>query len=384
MSRRKSTGDQEFGSDSFLDIIANIVGILIILIVVAGMKVARQPAEAAPHAVAAKADAVAAFVPSDSNAASETVVDRTEIRRLQDEIAKLQAQLSVSESGALTTEAQLQQLMDKLHQFRDANSLLLDDGISVDEERIRLQDSITALQAGFARTDQQSLAVRATILTLTDRQRDVVESLKDVATETQQLRETLEVAAEQQPTEDRILHRLSPVSRTRSDEEIHFRLQAGRIAHVPIEALLQRVKEQVIARRAIVMKFHRFDGVAGPVGGFMMKYTVERQTATPMEALQYGNSPYRLSYAHWEIVPAETFSAESVEQALRIGSRFRQILESTPTDTTVTVWLYPGDFQSFAAIRELAHGLNLRVAARPLPDGESIAGSPNGSASASQ
>ena len=43
MSRRKSSGDQEFGSDSFLDIIANIVGILIILIVVAGMKVARQP-----------------------------------------------------------------------------------------------------------------------------------------------------------------------------------------------------------------------------------------------------------------------------------------------------------------------------------------------------
>ena len=44
MSRRKSTGDQEFGSDSFLDIIANIVGILIILIVVAGLRVAQQPA----------------------------------------------------------------------------------------------------------------------------------------------------------------------------------------------------------------------------------------------------------------------------------------------------------------------------------------------------
>ena len=38
MSRRRSSGDQEFGSDSFLDIIANIVGILIILIVVAGLR----------------------------------------------------------------------------------------------------------------------------------------------------------------------------------------------------------------------------------------------------------------------------------------------------------------------------------------------------------
>ncbi|MFQ5732786.1 MAG: hypothetical protein ACE5KM_12640, partial [Planctomycetaceae bacterium] len=42
MSRRRS-GELEFGSDSFLDIIANIVGILIILIVVAGLRVARAP-----------------------------------------------------------------------------------------------------------------------------------------------------------------------------------------------------------------------------------------------------------------------------------------------------------------------------------------------------
>ena len=33
-----------FGSDSFLDVVANIVGILIILIVVVGVRVARAPA----------------------------------------------------------------------------------------------------------------------------------------------------------------------------------------------------------------------------------------------------------------------------------------------------------------------------------------------------
>ena len=44
MSRRSVKTEQEFGSDSFLDVIANIVGILIILIVIVGLKVARQPA----------------------------------------------------------------------------------------------------------------------------------------------------------------------------------------------------------------------------------------------------------------------------------------------------------------------------------------------------
>ena len=44
--KRHGNTDPEFCSDSFLDIIANIVGILIILVVIAGVKVARQPAEA--------------------------------------------------------------------------------------------------------------------------------------------------------------------------------------------------------------------------------------------------------------------------------------------------------------------------------------------------
>ncbi|MCA8999728.1 MAG: hypothetical protein KDA80_22215, partial [Planctomycetaceae bacterium] len=40
---RRTDHQPEFGSDSFLDIVANIVGILIILIVVAGVRVAQAP-----------------------------------------------------------------------------------------------------------------------------------------------------------------------------------------------------------------------------------------------------------------------------------------------------------------------------------------------------
>jgi hypothetical protein len=40
---RHRVPDTEFGSDSFLDIVANVVGILIILIVVAGVRVSRAP-----------------------------------------------------------------------------------------------------------------------------------------------------------------------------------------------------------------------------------------------------------------------------------------------------------------------------------------------------
>src|SRR4051812_7683947 len=43
MARRKHSGEVNIGSDSFLDVIANIVGILIILIVIAGVRVSRAP-----------------------------------------------------------------------------------------------------------------------------------------------------------------------------------------------------------------------------------------------------------------------------------------------------------------------------------------------------
>ncbi len=46
MAREKGD-DIEFGSDSFLDVVANIVGILIILIVVAGIKAGAAPVAAA-------------------------------------------------------------------------------------------------------------------------------------------------------------------------------------------------------------------------------------------------------------------------------------------------------------------------------------------------
>src|SRR5262249_48128777 len=43
MARHKHSGEVNIGSDSFLDVIANIVGILIILIVVAGIRVHAVP-----------------------------------------------------------------------------------------------------------------------------------------------------------------------------------------------------------------------------------------------------------------------------------------------------------------------------------------------------
>ena len=63
MSRRGSSDEPDFGSDSFLDIIANLVGILIILIVLAGLR-ASETVELAEEERAASGEEHGENVPS--------------------------------------------------------------------------------------------------------------------------------------------------------------------------------------------------------------------------------------------------------------------------------------------------------------------------------
>ncbi len=437
MSRRKSTGDQEFGSDSFLDIIANIVGILIILIVMAGVKVARQPALLAdpePEAVSAElndspvpgfaeangdllqhegsnhgqglsserreptksaalesvdADAVQTDtgqtkeVQSAIASLTEPAVEVDTDAELEQQIAALRIQLNESRSDTATTENELSNLLALIQQQQNAKELQQRRAGSVEQERTHLTHTVLSLQASLSDIERQAASFRSTAASLTERQAYIAGALQQVAAETQQLQEVLDAVEAQQPNSDRLNHRLSPVSESVAEDELHFRLHGGRIAHVPLKGLLERMREQVVGRRNMVMRFHRYEGMVGPVGGFQMKYIVQRDSHSPLQSLQMGQE-LRITVARWSILPSDTLNAEKVDTALRIGSRFRQLLESTDSRTTITIWLYPDDFRYFSRLRELAHSLNLRVAARPLPEGTDISASPTGSRSTAQ
>lgn len=445
MSRRSTDAEQEFGSDSFLDIIANIVGILIILIVVAGVKVARQgdgdvagntlPAAQSqqlmdepsgltsvptewPWADSDQASEVAGttvdkhstefgfhnFLPGsaansagsadgNSNTASLSAApsaddsdnrDSFSAADLDRQIAELTLNLRTRHETTASTVEELTQLLASEQEQQQAEYLqqLRRDGLA--SERERLASETFRLQQSVLTADEQVHAFRTTVASLGKRRRYVHQALQQVQEETLKLREVLETTSAPSEAGDRLNHRLSPVGEAVVDNELHFRLHNGRIAYIPLPALLERLKEQVANRRNVVMKFHRYEGMVGPVEGFLMQYIVQRQAVSALQAIQRGQNAFQISVSRWTILPAETLDAEPVLEALKLGSRFRQILESTAPDTTVTLWLYPDDFGAFHELREFAHGLNLRVAARPLPEGTPIAGSPNGSRSTSQ
>ena len=53
-------------------------------------------------------------------------------------------------------------------------------------------------------------------------------------------------------------------------------------------------------------------------------------------------------------------------------------------DTVLTFWVYPDSFPLYRSLVDFAHKEGYTVAARPLPEGLRIAGSPAGSKSAGQ
>ena len=407
MSRRQCSGEQEFGSDSFLDIIANIVGILIILIVVAGVKVARQPAASIAEADSVEltelpvedanplyadtpdsvAGGIAAAIQSGESptwSLEEPDLPPTAVADLKLEIERLTLSLEKKRESRQSKESELQELEAALQAMQiDAQERKRATARRLAEEDT-LARSLFALRDANQRVDTTAASIQATLSSLTRRQGQAVNALSQVAVETRQLQEVLESVDSRKAGQDSIQHRMSPVGESASDDQMHFRLYGGRIAHVPLEPLLDRLKTQVFARMDVVRRFHRYEGIVGPVGGFRMQYVVQRNSASQLQALQYGQGVYRMSIAGWKILPAETLEAETVDAALRIGSRFRQILESTEPGTTITVWLYPDEFAEFRRIRELIHNLNLRVAGRPLPQGTPIAGGPNGNESVAQ
>jgi hypothetical protein len=393
MSRR-FRDEQPFGSDSFLDVIANIVGILIILIVVVGMKVANQAAEMPelPVVETTESPAVAAR--------------HEELMSVRGEIADAAALLEAAGNRHTQTLSQSDALAKTLRSSADDEGQLKAALARSHHRRDEQQDETLVNQLELAKVQSQSddlkgrqtnLITRLTSLRNTTVHTDLKlaklsKELSDaederwlVSLETQRLREVLKETVEA-PTVpiDRLKHRLSPVSSFASDEEVHFRLSDGGVSHIPVEALLNRLKSQVRSRGATIQRFSRYEGTVGPIEGYTMTYSVERERLSSLQSMQYGATGFRVAVSRWTITPTRQLRAESAQEAVRPGSRFRQVVETLHPGSTVTIWTYPDSFADFPALREVAHALQLKVAGRPMPEGTPIVGSPSGSQTRSQ
>ncbi|MBC7821005.1 MAG: hypothetical protein IAG10_29315 [Planctomycetaceae bacterium] len=351
MSRRNPREEMEFGSDSFLDVVANVVGILIILMVLAGIRAKTAPvnlAEEAPESTPVETAPPVVI-------AAEPVDDEANVAR-QRELAALQSQ---SDS--------LQQELDRLRQAANAGETKLTELQSQDAvQRNRfkalasnLEGEVAALQDNQQETDVLEAALHAVRVRLKKRKAEAA-------------------AAEKQPNRvEKLEHRITPVSRVISENEteLHFRCQSSVVTTVPIEELVDRMKAQMERQRDVILRLKKYSGSVGPVRGWNLNYVIETQQLLGM---------VRASVSQFELLPEPDLSGERSEVALRPDSAFRNELRKAEPGSTITFWVYPDSFVLFRKLQALAHREGFTVAARPLPEGTPIMGSPNGSRSAAQ
>lgn len=329
-TRRSDGAAEDFGSDSFLDIVANIVGILIILVMVVGVRVKY-------------------FVPrpADPEPLPDTEVAAAALQQLQQQYGALQQALSAARAA----------LAQRLHAVEQTE-------LAIARERTQLHDEAQRRQA----------------------QAQEVEALRAEAARQQQHLQDLQARLRQvpavRPTSVQVESYPTPVSTTVQGPEVHFQLLQDHVAWVPFEELAQRMKDDVRGKQDLLRSSPRLTAVVGPVHGFRWQYTVARVGSSSDPAL---SGQVMIQFVRGYALPERTPLGEPLDVALQPTSRFRALLaRHDPQTTTVTLWTYPDSFDTYRRLKKELYLLGYTVAGRPLPEGRPIGAAPSGSRSSGQ
>ncbi|XZE54690.1 hypothetical protein SH139x_000667 [Planctomycetaceae bacterium SH139] len=336
MSRQKRA-KLEMGFDSFLDIVANLVGILIILVVVLGAQ-SQQVAE---------------------QAAIDSVVESEEMRAYEQSLALANtARRAVDELRGETSNYERE-----IQQRRQERNMLLD--------LLALAKEQWQTEKAKLSNEQQAASQLAAELAAKERE------LRELAGE----RSRFDNA---EPELAVLEHLPSPMAKTVFGDEIHLRLRQGKLAVVPIDSLVEEIR---IAFRSGVDGTRPGSSTAtvGPIRGFIGKYEVQRSRATASRGGSLGTA-IRLELTGLTIEPVDESIGEPLLQVLQSNRSMLDIeFAGRPAETTtVTVWVYPDSFKEFRLLKEHLYSRGIATAARPLPEGRQISGGPNGSRSAAQ
>ncbi len=178
----------------------------------------------------------------------------------------------------------------------------------------------------------------------------------------------------------------SPVARPVAEDEYHFELRHDRITFINLDKLMQLTKADAQMRVRMSDRLGILSSKVGPVGDFSLAYELAPAVAADLDGLIERRAPIRrYELQGWELIPESEHRGESYEAACTPISQFSQAINRINRNrATITLWVYPDSFGIYRRIRHDLVERGFSVAARPLPAGLSIRGSPLGSQSAAQ
>ena len=352
----------------------NSVPILIILIVIAGVKVARQPPPAPlppPPVTIAEEPSAAIVVDAAESAADAAAMQVRHPLPLPPVPAVFVAEPQPADAPLAVVPRDFSNEKRKLAVLADREQVF-------QQELQALDNQVRGLSDELERQRTSTANLRGRLISL--QQEDAAGRVAAVRLQTQ-LRhaETPRVHVEQ------IEHKVTPVGADVTGDEAHFRLMRGRVAWVPVDALLAELKRDAQRQQRWLLQNPTYHGRVGPIRGFRMSYEIVRRQPSLADATgYYAPTMFRVVVSEWKVEETVDLEAETVAQALQPGSLFARQLLQLDADTNVTFWVYPDSFDEYRTLQSVVHQHGFRVAGRPLPFGVEIAGSPNGTRSSGQ
>jgi|GEM_PF-782714 len=177
----------------------------------------------------------------------------------------------------------------------------------------------------------------------------------------------------------------NPVAKPSDGTEYHFEVRRNRVTFIDLDRLLEHVKADAKIRIRMSDRGRVIESKVGPVGPFSIEYILGRGISSGIEELLMDRPGISYDLRGWELVPEYEQRGETYEQARQPISQFSlAVSRISPSKGTITMWVYPDGFELYRKLRDGLHDRGFTVAARPLPDGMAIRGSPAGSVSAGQ
>jgi len=344
--------EEETSQDSFLDVIANVVGVLIILVMLVG-------AQASRGLLVSSKDARRL---DSAKLASENVPD----------IDKLQKDLEDATRQALAE----QQLI------------------------VNLATHVTRISHEAQATDRQRVELamhRAVMEEDLERRRDLLDTQRqqefDVQRQLMQSQIQLEQLTQEQlsqlsaPEEVEELECVpTPLAKVVEGPSLHLRLRQGLVSIVPLEELMAQIQMHAEEIRRRLQTNSQLVETFGPIDGYRVKFTlIRRRSANSVAGPRVGQREENTLEQYAEFLPASEDIGLPVEQALMPGSALQELLQAVQQQSpSVVVWLYTDSFDEFRTLKRALWEMGFPLAVRPLPPGASIGASPHGSKSAAQ
>jgi len=331
MPRPKPEDVSSAGQDSFLDVVTNIVGILIILVMVVGGRVQQIVLSAAPQARA--------------------------------KAAELEREIEERDQAAALVESEVAELAEQARTVATAAAY-------AGESRVTLATAVAAAKVELAKRKDSADKDRITAAEAASRRKELQAEIERCTLEAEGIAHAPVTAKE-------VLAYPTPIARTVTGEELHFQIDQGRIAYIPLVELFELAKTQTRRHSGSLSTMAQRIETVGPIQDFSLDYVIDVK-------IDQARGQVLVRSREWVVRPSGPGIGETLEEAIQPQSRFRRVLGDVRPDTTVTLWCYPDSFEQFRALREELHRLGIPTAGRPMPEGAPIGGSTEGSKSVVQ